>query len=80
MGLSLKITKTRTDDPDYFSVVDSRSSDSLQGKFQYSPTPIFRKLSGLQDSGMERYPSPKLAAGIHFYHLQQNKQKLFFSK
>ena len=35
---------------------------------------IFLKFSGLQDSGMERYPSPKLAAEVHFYYLKNSVQ------
>jgi len=31
------------------------------------PPPIFWKLSGLQDSYVERCPSPKLAANAFFY-------------
>jgi len=31
------------------------------------PPPIFLKLLGFKDCGMERYPSPKLAAEIHFF-------------
>jgi len=43
--------------------------------FNSSPQ-IFLKFSGLQDSGtgMERYPSPKLAAEIHFYYLKNSVQ------
>jgi len=40
---------------------------SLQGEFYSCPPQISLKFSGLQDSGMGRYPSPKLAADIHFY-------------
>jgi len=39
------------------------------------------KLSGLQGDAMERYPSPKLAAEIHFYNLEiaiKNEQNIFF--
>ena len=40
----------------------------LQGKYHQCPPQIFLKFSGLQDSGTERYESPKLAAKIHFYY------------
>jgi len=47
---------------------------SQQGEY-YNCTPqIFLKFSGQQDSGTERYPSPKLAAEIHFYCLKNSVQ------
>jgi len=33
-----------------------------QGEYYNCPPQIFFEVSGLQDSGMERYPSPKSAA------------------
>jgi len=34
------------------------------------PPPIFLKLSELKDSCMKRYPSPKLAARMHYSYLK----------
>jgi len=53
-----------------------------QGEYYNCPPQIFLKFSGLQDSGMESYPSPKLAAEIHFYCLENSvhflAKKYFF--
>ena len=46
----------------------------LQGEYYNCPPQIFLKYSGLQDSGMGTYPSPKLAAEIHFYYLKNSVQ------
>jgi len=40
----------------------------LQGQYCNCPPQIVLKFSVLQDSDMERYPSPKLAIEIHFYY------------
>jgi len=45
---------------------------SLQGEYYNCPSQIFLKLSGLQDSGMEKCSSFKLAAEIHFYYLKNS--------
>jgi len=34
------------------------------------------KLSGLQDGGVKKYPSPKPATGVHLYYLKNSDQNL----
>jgi len=43
---------------------------AYKGKYHNCPAPIFEKLSGLQNSGMERYSSPKFVAEILFTTLK----------
>jgi len=47
---------------------------TLQGEYSDCPPQIFLKFSGLQESAMERYPSPKLAYEIQLYHPENSVQ------
>jgi len=50
------------------------------GDYFRCPPRIFLKFSGLQDSGVEKYPGPKLATKIHCHLIKNSVQfgKIFF--